>query len=197
LYPAPFHCSRRRSEREKVRFHQINSKTGNRIRYRKVDEDTGEEVPEEEIVQAYEIGKRQYIEITDEELEAIAIESMRTIEIGTFVPRKEINELYNVRPYCIAPDGKVGRHAFAVIRQVIEEMKMVWYRPRPSELVPAISWRSSRHFVTRVSAGLGPSSIATSPRNAEACLRHAGLGVDRGSARNGGSARAAPGRYVR
>jgi DNA end-binding protein Ku len=113
------------SEREKVRFHQINSKTGNRIRYRKVDEDTGEEVPEEQIVKAYEIGKGQYIEITDEELEAIAIESMRTIEIDTFVPRKEIDELYNVRPYYIAPDGKVGQDAFAVIRQVIEEMKMV------------------------------------------------------------------------
>jgi DNA end-binding protein Ku len=73
------------SDREKVRFHQIDSKTGNRIRYRKVDEDTGEEVPEEQIVKAYEIGKGQYIEITDEELEAIAIESMRTIEIDTFL----------------------------------------------------------------------------------------------------------------
>jgi DNA end-binding protein Ku len=62
-------------ESEKVSFHQINSKSGKRIRYRKVDEGTGEEVPAEQIVKAYEVGKRQYIEITDEELEAIALES--------------------------------------------------------------------------------------------------------------------------
>jgi Ku protein len=42
-----------------------------------------------------------------------------------FVPRKEIDELYNIRPYYIAPDGKVGQDAFVVIRQVIEEMNMV------------------------------------------------------------------------
>jgi DNA end-binding protein Ku len=83
------------SEREKVSFHQINSKTGNRIRYRKVDEGTGEEVPADQIINGYEVGKREYIEITDEELEAIALESTRTIEIDEFVPCKEIDELYN------------------------------------------------------------------------------------------------------
>jgi DNA end-binding protein Ku len=118
LYPAT-------SESEKVSFHQINSKTGNRIRYRKVDEGTGEEVPAEQIVKGYEIGKGQYIEITDEEIEAIALESTRTIEIDTFVPHKEIDELYNIRPYYIAPDGKIGQDAFVVIRQILEEMKMV------------------------------------------------------------------------
>ena len=52
------------SERDKVSFHQINSKTGSRIRYRKVDEGTGEEVPADQIINGYEIGKREYIEIT-------------------------------------------------------------------------------------------------------------------------------------
>jgi DNA end-binding protein Ku len=113
------------SEREKVHFHQINRKTGNRIRYHKVDEGTGKEVPAEQIVKAYEVGKGQYIEVTDEELEAVALESTRTMEIDEFVPRTEIDELYNIRPYYIAPDGKVGQDAFVVIRQVIEEMKMV------------------------------------------------------------------------
>jgi DNA end-binding protein Ku len=112
------------SEREKVHFHQINSKTGNRIRYHKVDEGTGKEVPAEQIVKAYQVGKG-YIEVTDEELEAIVLESTRTIEIDEFVPRNEIDELYNIRPYYIAPDGTVGQDAFVVIRQVIEEMKMV------------------------------------------------------------------------
>jgi DNA end-binding protein Ku len=64
------------SEREKISFNQINKKTGNRIRYRKVDAETGDEVDSSDIVKGYEVGKGQYIEIEPEELEAIAIESI-------------------------------------------------------------------------------------------------------------------------
>ncbi len=113
------------SERDKISFHQINKETGNRIRYRKVDEGTGEEVPSEDIIKGYEVAKGQYVEITEDELESIALESTRTIEIDEFVPKSEIDELYNVRPYYIAPDGEVGQDAFVVIRNVIEQMKMV------------------------------------------------------------------------
>jgi DNA end-binding protein Ku len=118
LYPAT-------SEREKVSFNQINSATGNRIRYRKVDAETGEEVPSEEIIKGYEVAKGEYVEITDEELESVALESTKTIDIDEFVPRSEIDELYNIRPYYIAPDGNVGQDAFVVIRNIIEQMKMV------------------------------------------------------------------------
>jgi DNA end-binding protein Ku len=82
------------SEREKISFNQINKKTGNRIRYRKVDAETEEEVDSADIIKGYEVGKGQYFEIEPEELEAIAIESKRTIEIDEFVPKKEIDELY-------------------------------------------------------------------------------------------------------
>src|SRR5262249_13581264 len=75
-------------------FNQINKKTGNRIRYRKVDAETGDEVDSSDIIKGYEVGKGQYIEIQPEELEAVAIESKRTIEIDEFVPKKEIDELY-------------------------------------------------------------------------------------------------------
>ena len=118
MYPAT-------SEREKVRFHQINSETGNRVRMRRVDEGSDDEVPYEKITKGYEVGKGQYIEVTDEELEAIALESTRTIDIDEFVPRSEIDDLYNIRPYYIAPEGKVGVDAFAVIRDVIEAMDRV------------------------------------------------------------------------
>jgi non-homologous end joining protein Ku len=64
---------------------------------------------------ATRVGKGQYIEIQPEELEAIAIESKRTIEIDEFVPKKEIDELLN-SPCYLAPDGDVGQQAFAVIR---------------------------------------------------------------------------------
>jgi DNA end-binding protein Ku len=113
------------SEREKISFHQINRDTGNRIRYRKVDAETGEEVASDQIIKGYEVAKGEYVEITDQELESVALESTRTIEIDEFVPRTEIDELYNVRPYYIAPDGKVGQDAFVVIRSIIEQMKMV------------------------------------------------------------------------
>ena len=113
------------SEREKISFNQINKKTGNRIRYRKVDADTGDEVDSSEIIKGYEVGKGQYIEIEPEELEAIAIESKRTIEIDEFVPKKEIDELYLNSPYYLAPDGEVGQQAFAVIREAIRKEGMV------------------------------------------------------------------------
>jgi len=113
------------TEREKISFNQINKDTGNRVRYRKVDEDTGEEVESANIIKGYQIDKGQYVEISDEELEAIALESKKTIEIDEFVPKSEIDELYNVRPYYIAPDGDVGQEAFVVIRDVIEKMNMV------------------------------------------------------------------------
>jgi DNA end-binding protein Ku len=118
LYPAT-------SEREKIRFHQINRNTGNRIKLLRVDAETGEPVEYADIVKGYEVGKGEYIEVADEELEAIALESTRTIEIDQFVPREEIDDLYSVRPYYIAPDGNVGQDAFAVIRDVIGAMKMV------------------------------------------------------------------------
>ena len=113
------------TEREKVSFNQINRETGNRIRYRKVDEDTGEEVSSEDIVKGYQVDKGQYIEVSDDELETIALESTRTIDIDEFVPRSEIDDLYLIRPYYIAPDGNTGQDAFVVIRNVIEKMDMV------------------------------------------------------------------------
>jgi len=113
------------SESEKISFNQINRKTGHRIRYLKVDADTGEEVPNEDIIKGYQVDKGQYLEVTKDELENIALESTRTIEIDEFVPRSEIDDLYLVRPYYIVPDGKVGHDAFAVIRETIRSLDKV------------------------------------------------------------------------
>ena len=113
------------AEREKIKFHQINRKTGNRIKYCKLDAVTGKPVSDEDIVKGYEVGKGRYVEITDDELETVAIESTHTIEVGQFVPRSEIDELYWNIPYYIAPEGEVGRQAFAVIREAIKKKGMV------------------------------------------------------------------------
>jgi len=118
LYPAS-------SLSEKVSFNRINRKTGNRLKQQNVDAETGEVVPREDIARGYEIGKGQYLVIEDEELEAVQIESTRTIEIDEFVPRNEIDDRYIDSPYYIAPDGQVGQDAFAVIRDTIGKMSMV------------------------------------------------------------------------
>lgn len=95
------------------------------MRYRKVDEETGDEVQQADIIKGYEVDKGQYVELTSDELEAVAIETRRTIEIDEFVPKEEIDELYMRDPYYIAPDGEVGQQAFAVIREAIRKEGMV------------------------------------------------------------------------
>src|SRR3979411_3363784 len=68
------------SEREKIRFHQINRKTGNRIKYCKLDAVTGKPVSDEDIIKGYEVGKGRYVEITDDELEADGSGRANTVE---------------------------------------------------------------------------------------------------------------------
>jgi DNA end-binding protein Ku len=113
------------SESEKVSFNQINRKTGHRIRYSKVDAETGEEVDNEDIIKGYKVDTDTYVTVDKEELDNLALESTRTIDIDEFVPKSAIDELYLVRPYYIVPDGKVGHDAFAVIRETIRSMDKV------------------------------------------------------------------------
>lgn len=113
------------SDAEKISFNQINRSTGHRIKYLKVDAETGEEVSSDDIMKGYKVDSDTYIEITRDELDALALESTRTIEIDQFVPKSEIDDLYLVRPYYIVPDGKVGHDAYAVIRETIRSMDRV------------------------------------------------------------------------
>jgi DNA end-binding protein Ku len=117
LYPAS-------STSEKVSFHRLNKLTGNRLKQLLVDSETEEPVSKEDITRGYEVGKREYIEIEDEELEKIQIESTHTIDIDTFVPRGEIDDRYLNSPYYIVPTDKVGQEAFAVIRDAIQAKGM-------------------------------------------------------------------------
>jgi DNA end-binding protein Ku len=118
LYPAT-------SDSEKISFNQINKNTGHRIKYTRVDAETGEEVPSEDIVKGFKVDTDTYVEVTKEELENVALESTRTIDIDEFVQREEIDPRYIIRPYYLRPNGKVGHDAFAVIRETIREMNMV------------------------------------------------------------------------
>src|ERR1700716_1548302 len=113
------------SDSEKISFNQINRNTGHRIKYMKVDADTGEEVSSDDIMKGYKVDTDTYIEISKDELDNIALESTRTIDINEFVPKSEIDELYLVRPYYIVPDGKVGHDAYAAIRETIRPLDKI------------------------------------------------------------------------
>jgi DNA end-binding protein Ku len=109
------------SQAEKTHFHQINRKTGNRLRQQMVDEETGRPVDKEQKGRGYELAKGKYVEIEPEELEAVEVESTHTIDIDTFVPEEEIDKRYYERPYYIVHDGKSGEEAFAVIRDAMKD----------------------------------------------------------------------------
>lgn len=110
---------------EKIKFHMINRETGNRLKQQMVDIETGDVVEKEQKGRGYEINKGEYVEIEKEELEAVQIESNHTIDIDNFVPRDEIDRRYLNNPYYIAPDGKSGADAFAVIRDAMKDKNRV------------------------------------------------------------------------
>ena len=109
------------SEAEKTHFHQINKKTGHRLRQQMVDEETGKVVEKSQKGRGYELSKGNYVEIDEDELDAIELESTHTIDIDGFVPSTEIDERYRDKPYYVAPQGKAGAEAFAVIRDAMKE----------------------------------------------------------------------------
>jgi DNA end-binding protein Ku len=118
MYPAS-------SSSERVSFRQINKQTGHRLKQQLVDSETGDVVEAEDKGRGYEIGKNEFIEVSDEELESIRIESTHTIDIEKFVARAEIDERYLDSPYYVIPEDKVGQEAFAVIREAMQHKKMV------------------------------------------------------------------------
>ena len=119
LVSCPIALSPATSSSEKISFRQVNKATGNRIRYKKVDSETDEEVTNEDIGKGYEVGKNEFLLMDDEELEAVELESTHTIEIVQFVPFAQIDKRYYDQPYYIVPNDDVGVEAFAVIREAM------------------------------------------------------------------------------
>jgi len=113
------------STKERIRFNIMNRDTGNRVRYRQIDAETGEDVSEEDRVKGYKMADGSYVLLEPEELEEVALESTHTIEIESFVPRNEIDEIYFDTPYYLAPDDEVGIEAFTVIRDAMRATSLV------------------------------------------------------------------------
>ena len=113
------------SSAERVAFRQINKQTGNRLKQQLVDEETGDVVDAADKGRGYEVAKHEYMLVEDDELNAVAIESSRTVDIDRFVPRAQIDERFFDSPYYLVPDDRVGQDAFAVIRDAMRGKDMV------------------------------------------------------------------------
>ena len=113
------------SDSEKVRFHTVNRATGNRVQSRYIDAETGKPVGDDDEVKGYEVEEGRYITLEDEELEAVALESTRTIDIDQFVPRESIGWIWLDKPHYLLPEDKIGEEAFSVIRDAMAATDMV------------------------------------------------------------------------
>lgn len=108
------------TESEKIRFHTLNRKTGNRVISQYVDAVSGEPVEEDDEVKGYPRGEGEFVLLEDEELEAVGLESTRTIDIDMFVPAESIESIWYDKPHYLTPDDEVGEEAFCVIRDAME-----------------------------------------------------------------------------
>src|SRR6202167_5103579 len=113
------------SSGDRVAFRQINKKTGSRLRQQLVDEGTGDPIDPDDKGRGYEVDKGVYLQVEDEELDAIAIESSHTIDIDSFVPKAQVDERFIDSPYYLVPENKVALEAFAVIRDAMLGKGMV------------------------------------------------------------------------
>jgi DNA end-binding protein Ku len=102
-----------------IRFNQLNKATGNRVRYRKVDDATGEEVPASEIVSGYDTGDDEYVMVEREELASVAPGRSELMEISDFVDLADIDPIFYRQTYYLAPRGKGADRAYALLRRAM------------------------------------------------------------------------------
>ena len=107
------------TEGEKVRFHTLNRKTGDRIYTRYVDAVSGRTVEDDDQTKAYEKGEDDYVILEEDELDSVQLESARTIDIDRFVEADTIEWVYYDSPYFVVPADDVGEEAFTVIREAM------------------------------------------------------------------------------
>jgi DNA end-binding protein Ku len=110
--------------RKTVRFNQLNEKTGNRIQQKRVDPETGDEVPYEQIVKGFELTKDRYVIITPDELDALDPERSRMIQIEDFVDQEDIDPIYYDHPYYLVPD-KGAEKAYGLLLNAMEASRKV------------------------------------------------------------------------
>ena len=117
LYPA--------TSDKSIHFNQFEEGTSDRIRYKKVNERTGEEVAQDQIVRGFDLGGGEYVILTDEELESAEPKKSRQVEITDFVDQQDIDPVYFRSSYYLAPEGAGADKAYALLRQAMAESDRV------------------------------------------------------------------------
>jgi DNA end-binding protein Ku len=113
------------TESEKVRFHTLNRKSGHRVVSQYVDAVSGKPVAEDDEVKGYQRGEDEYVLLEDDEIDAVALESTRTIDIDMFVNADSIGWIWYDKPHYLTPDDPVGEEAFSVIRDAMQSTRTV------------------------------------------------------------------------
>lgn len=111
-------------KRNDLQFKLLDKRNKAKIKYERVNEETGKEVPWDEVVKAYEIKKKGYIVVSEEELKRAAIENTQTFEIVDFVDREEISTAYYEKPYFLVPT-KQAKKGYALLREVLDRSNKV------------------------------------------------------------------------
>ena len=108
------------TESDKLRFHTLNRATGHRVASRYIDAVTARPVDESDEVKGYERGENDFVQLEDDEIDAVALESAKTIDISTFVAKDTIDWVWCDKPHYLFPDDEVGEQAFAgLLRQLL------------------------------------------------------------------------------
>ena len=108
----------------KVRFNTLNRQTGNRLRMQMIDSGTEEVVDRDDQVRGYQVEKDRYLQIEEEDLDAVALESRHTIDIDRFVPADQLDRLYMGDSHYLMPDDEVALEAYSVIREAMRRSKV-------------------------------------------------------------------------
>ncbi len=111
-------------KRTELHFHLLDVRNQARVRYERINDDTGKEVPWNKVVRAYELEKNNYVVLNDEDFKRAAPEATKTIDIETFVDQAEIDPIYFERPYYLVPD-KVGEKGYVLLRETLRKTKKV------------------------------------------------------------------------
>lgn len=113
------------TESHRIAFHEVEEKTGQRIKHKRVAEKSGREVPYDQIVKGFEYSKGRTVVLTDDELRAAEPERDRTITIEQFVALDEIDPISFDSTYYVAPDGQAAARAYALLLQTLRDRKLV------------------------------------------------------------------------
>ena len=119
LVTCPVQMEPARTAEDTISFHTVNRRTGNRVESRYLDAETGRPVSDDAQVKGYQLDDGTFVMLADEELDSVALESTRTIDIERFVPAADVGWIWLDRPHFLKPADKVGAEAFAVIREAM------------------------------------------------------------------------------